>query len=353
MHTVVYRWMIDKKLIKEIIEMGNHSLEKFLLTQSRSDENNNYIKDVLCRYYEYNGNYNEAAEVLASLAKRPESGLTLSDRLMYLGRAMACLRSKKLSTPALNVTSLRDVEDLLQVAEIQKMVLDLLLSSQIDGRTDIIDKLNSCLFTLGELYSNFAEPHSLWEAQLAILQLSNHDDRELVNQIWENILLKVVEDCGDIGEHNKMTIALEKIKSLASSHPINSSTFDLEYVTTMLEYLNCNLGGDLESVYTTMLTIGAPMESLVAIYKKIYSTNDPRWQKTSELHVLEVIMSLARYYLQNVDLWPSGMQRRSIAVNLFDLLVICQNMLYSRFAHSPLIEGVIAIKNELDNIIKN
>jgi len=41
---------------------------------------------------------------------------------MYLGRAMACLRSKKLSTPALTVTSLRDVEDLLQVAEIQKMV---------------------------------------------------------------------------------------------------------------------------------------------------------------------------------------------------------------------------------------
>jgi len=36
-----------------------------------------------------------------------------------------------------------------------------------------------------------------------------------------------VKDCGDIGEHNKMTIALEKIKSLASSHPINSSTFDL------------------------------------------------------------------------------------------------------------------------------
>lgn len=36
-----------------------------------------------------------------------------------------------------------------------------------------------------------------------------------------------MEDCGDIGEHNKMTIVLEKIKSLASSHPINSSTFDL------------------------------------------------------------------------------------------------------------------------------
>ncbi|XP_060869105.1 nuclear pore complex protein Nup155-like isoform X2 [Metopolophium dirhodum] len=353
MHTVVYRWMIDKKLIKETIEMGHHSLEKFLLAQSRSENNNNYIKDVLCRYYEYNGNYYEAAEVLASLAKRPESGLTLSDRIMYLGQAMACLRSKKLSIPALNVTSLRDVEDLLQVAEIQKMILDLLLSSQIDRKADVIDKLNSHLFILGELYSDFAEPHSLWEAQLAILQLSNHDDHELVNQIWENILLKVVEDCGDIDEHNKMTIALEKIKSLASSHPINSSTFDLEYVTTMLEYLNCNLGGDLESVYTTMLTIGAPIESLVAIYKKIYSTNDPRWQKTSELHVLEVIMSLARYYLQNVDLWPSGMQRRSIAVNLLDLLVICQNMLYSRFAHSPLIEGVIAIKNELDNIIKN
>ncbi|XP_050420634.1 nuclear pore complex protein Nup155 isoform X2 [Adelges cooleyi] len=353
MHTVVYRWLIEKKLIRETIEMGNHSLEKFLLSQSKTDDSNNYIKDVLCRYYEYNGNYNEAAEVLASLAKKSDVGLTLSDRLMYLGRAMACLRSKKLSTPALNATSLREVEDLLQVAEIQKMILDLLSSAEFDGKLDNIEKLNSRLYTLGDLYSQFAEPHKIWEAQLAIFQLSNHDDRELINQIWENILLKVVKDCGDIGEHNKMTIALEKVKSLASSHPINSSTFDLEYVTTMLEYLNCNLGGDLESVYTTMLTIGAPIESLVSIYKKIYSTNDPRWQKTSELHVLEVIMSLARYYLQNVDLWPSGMQRRSIAVNLFDLLVICQNMLYSRFAQSPLIEGVNAIKNELDNIIKN
>lgn len=44
----------------------------------------------------------------------------------------------------------------------------------------------------------------------------------------------VVEDCGDIGEHNKMTIALEKIKSLASSHPINSSTFDLGILGLLL-----------------------------------------------------------------------------------------------------------------------
>jgi len=45
--------------------------------------------------------------------------------------------------------------------------------------------------------------------------------------IISHFYLLVVEDCGDIDEHNKMTIALEKIKSLASSHPINSSTFDL------------------------------------------------------------------------------------------------------------------------------
>ncbi|XP_050544932.1 nuclear pore complex protein Nup155 isoform X2 [Daktulosphaira vitifoliae] len=243
MHTVVYRWLIDKKLIRETIEMGNHSLEKFLLSQSRSDDSNNYIKDVLCRYYEYNGNYNEAAEVLASLAKKPEGGLNLNDRLMYLGRAMACLRSKKLSTPALSATSLREVEDLLQVAEIQKMILDLISSCQIDGKIDIIEKLNCRLYTLGDLYSQFAEPYKIWEAQLAIFQLSNHDDRELINQIWENILLKVVEDCGDIGEHNKMTIALEKVKSLASSHPINSSTFDLDNNTqkpVMVELRICD-----------------------------------------------------------------------------------------------------------------
>lgn len=36
-----------------------------------------------------------------------------------------------------------------------------------------------------------------------------------------------------------MTIALEKIKSLASSHPINSSTFDLGMF--VLEVTNLNL----------------------------------------------------------------------------------------------------------------
>lgn len=41
-----------------------------------------------------------------------------------------------------------------------------------------------------QLFNQFSEPYNLWEAQLAILQFSNHDDRELVNQIWENILLK-------------------------------------------------------------------------------------------------------------------------------------------------------------------
>lgn len=50
------------------------------------------------------------------------------------------------------------------------------------------------------------------------------------------ILFLVVEDCGDIGDHNKMTIALEKIKSLASSHPINSSTFDLGVYEYLLLY---------------------------------------------------------------------------------------------------------------------
>lgn len=48
-----------------------------------------------------------------------------------------------------------------------------------------------------------------------------------------------MEDCGDIGEHNKMTIVLEKIKSLASSHPINSSTFDLGIVGFLIA--NCKI----------------------------------------------------------------------------------------------------------------
>lgn len=39
-----------------------------------------------------------------------------------------------------------------------------------------------------QLYEEFAEPYKLWECQLAIIDVSGHDDIDLIQGIWNNII---------------------------------------------------------------------------------------------------------------------------------------------------------------------
>lgn len=44
------------------------------------------------------------------------------------------------------------------------------------------------IYALFQLYEEFAEPYKLWECQLAIIDVSGHDDIDLIQGIWSNII---------------------------------------------------------------------------------------------------------------------------------------------------------------------
>lgn len=53
---------------------------------------------------------------------------------------------------------------------------------------DAKTRLNNELFTCTELYEEFAEPFKLWECNLALVHSTSHNDPQLIEDIWRNII---------------------------------------------------------------------------------------------------------------------------------------------------------------------
>ncbi|KAJ2729251.1 hypothetical protein H4R23_003504, partial [Coemansia sp. Cherry 401B] len=81
-------------------------------------------------------------------------------------------------------------EDQLEIAQVQ-LEIQQQLRAQDAPEAPALDRR---LYTVSELYDRFAEPLRLWDAMLLIFRASNHDDAELVADIWLTILRTVLDD---------------------------------------------------------------------------------------------------------------------------------------------------------------
>lgn len=66
------------------------------------------------------------------------------------------------------------------------------ISNLQDYNTEIVEdaknRLNDELFSCTELYEEFAEPFKLWECNLALIHSTSHNDPQLIEDIWANII---------------------------------------------------------------------------------------------------------------------------------------------------------------------
>jgi hypothetical protein len=64
------------------------------------------------------------------------------------------------------------------------------VGQRITGSNISIEELNQRLFTVSELYDRFANPFNLAHIKLAILACAGHYEREIVENVWVDILKK-------------------------------------------------------------------------------------------------------------------------------------------------------------------
>lgn len=223
LHVAVYEWMLFNNLLVEMLSITNSSLGDFLSRSVTQTPINLHLADLLWKYYERNCQHASAAKILDKLATMHSENIPLTKRIEYLARAVMCMRSDAVGYSVHHGEMLRDLEDKLEVAQVQKQIYDTLASgvSRVDPNQvrEAVRNLDIRLFNMSQLYSDFAENFDLWECQLTILNCSHHNEPRLINSVWSHILDRELEESGSSTE--KAQRLLSKVQSLSSEFGVS------------------------------------------------------------------------------------------------------------------------------------
>lgn len=197
-HYTLYNWLYEHGQNDKLLEIKSSYLENFLKEKTTELHDSIALMDFLWMFYERNGHFNAAAQILAKLADQQSTDITLVKRIEYLSRAIVCMKSLDTRLMGASFGKLNSageflhiLEEKMEVARIQMQLLDSIEKlPQPQHYEDAIRVLNSSLHNVTTLYKDFAEPFQLFECQLKILHCAGHEDLNLIENIWSNIIDK-------------------------------------------------------------------------------------------------------------------------------------------------------------------
>lgn len=269
---------------------------------------------------------------------------------------------------------LKNLEDKLEVARVQKLILDAvstLVGTQHAGAaaTDAVRALNYTLYDISQLYTDFTEPFELWECKLAILNCSHHNDPLLIESVWANILERELREDGTGAE--RLARLLFKVRSLAAEYGTAGCCFPLAFLVHELELHCCKLGQPAGVVPEALLAFGegttgaAPattvtaaavlaggdtaldVEQLLDLYGRMMSMNERVWAtEGNEWHLVEATARLVALLAEQAARIPVR-QRRRVVAKAQELMSTCRNLLYPKPGTKQLIDALVQIEAKL------
>nr|CAD7455399.1 unnamed protein product [Timema tahoe] len=320
-HVAIYDWMRSHNLDGELIKVCQPSLELYLTRATQRNPNDMHTFDLLWKFYERTNNHAAAARILNKLATTPGNLVNLDQRIFYLARALMCLRGDKIGyAPHLGLF-LRELEDRLDIGYIQQKILVSVTNQRAHNRLaeEAIEKLNSNLYDLTELYENFAEPFSLWEAKLSIIHSSGHLDMSLIEKVWLKLIESELRNCGSMSGNDKMSVLMNKVKYLGQEYSLSPRCFPLGAI-----------GKDKNIM--------------------LFEAKDRCWfLEGDEYHLARVIADLINSFANNPTVVPL-VERRMAAAKAGDLISSCLTTLYSRPDTNELVELLRGIHAKINRM---
>eukprot|EP00096_Caligus_rogercresseyi_P005390 TRINITY_DN2077_c0_g1_i1.p1 TRINITY_DN2077_c0_g1~~TRINITY_DN2077_c0_g1_i1.p1 ORF type:complete len:1265 (-),score=396.32 TRINITY_DN2077_c0_g1_i1:325-4119(-) len=236
-HAALYQWLVEEKHYERLLEIQSPYLEDFLKRGTHQHPETLLMFDLLWKHYEKTRSYAAAAKILAKLAERHSTEVSLKERLEYLSRAIMCVKSGEMGSES-NAAGelLHDLEEKMEVARVQLQILDALNSHGGPEVTNAVSRLNSDLLDISTLYQDFAEPYGLWECQLAVLHTAGHPDQMLIETLWEHIIDEETRNGEGLSSINpylaktKIAGLSSKIKTLGRIYASSQKYFPLEYI---------------------------------------------------------------------------------------------------------------------------
>uniref|UniRef100_A0A182M8L3 Nucleoporin Nup133/Nup155-like N-terminal domain-containing protein n=1 Tax=Anopheles culicifacies TaxID=139723 RepID=A0A182M8L3_9DIPT len=351
LHIAIYEWLLSKNLFAELLEITEPSLGVFLSRAIVRTPENLVLADLLWKYHERNGQHAAAAKILDKLANAASDSINLQQRIEYLARAVMCMRSESVGFSAHNGVLLKDLEDKLEVAQIQRQVYDALtlLTHHSDERYDALKLLDSNLYNLTQLYSDFAEQYELWECKLTILNCSHHNDPLLIESVWTHILDRELQGRDTCAERCRRLLA--KVKSLALEYDSTGCCFPLAYIVREVEIRCFRLGMYNSPVPEALIEMNLDIEELLNIYSRLVSMNERIWvTEDDELYLIRSTSALLSLIVNQPKLVPFK-DRRKVMSKSQDLISAALNILYTKPDTQPLIDVFRDTQSKLQRIL--
>uniref|UniRef100_A0A336MUH0 CSON006340 protein n=1 Tax=Culicoides sonorensis TaxID=179676 RepID=A0A336MUH0_CULSO len=350
LHNSVYEWLLSRDLLSELLGISEQSLGEFLSRSAARAPDNLKLSDLLWKYHERNGQHSAAARILDNLASSETEAIDLQQRIEYLARAIMCMRSDSVGASAHNGVLLKELEDKLEIARVQKQILDAVGTFTATNNTkDAIRSLNSSLYNMTHLYSDFCEDFDLWECKLMILSCSHHNDPLLIESVWTKILDKELQLPDTNTE--KVRHMLLKVQSLAAEYGNGGYCFPLRFIVREMEVRCFKLRVYDSPVPEALLAMNLDIDSLLDIYASMVSMNERIWAtEDDELYLVRATTKLLSILSSDQSLVHPKNRRRMVAKSQ-DLISACLNLLYTKPNTEECINNLREIQAKLQRFV--
>ncbi|KAH8397600.1 hypothetical protein KR215_001922, partial [Drosophila sulfurigaster] len=329
-HVTIYEWLLSHDMNSELLELVQPSLGEFLRRSvSRNPENVKLI-DLLWKYYEKNGHHSQASQILDNLAMTRTENITLDVRIDYLVRAVMCMRNETVGSSITNGIFLKELEDKLEIARVQKSVLVAMnpVANTNHEARQAINELNCALYDITQLYQNFAERFDLWECQLSILNCSNHNDPLLIESVWGNIINSAVDPAGST--QDRSTRLFTKIEVLVREFGESGPCFPFAFLIRELEIKACQMHLPEGTVPEKLFAMKLDIELLLEYYSRMISMNERIWaNEGNEWHLIQSAIRVVTLLSDNAQaIWYRS--KRRILGKAQDIVAACLNICYQK-----------------------
>uniref|UniRef100_A0A1I8PU24 Uncharacterized protein n=1 Tax=Stomoxys calcitrans TaxID=35570 RepID=A0A1I8PU24_STOCA len=330
LHVCVYEWLMVHDMLSELLSLTEQSLGEFLRRNVVRNPDNFNLIDLLWKYYEKNGYHAQAARILDNLASAASAGIPLQQRIEYLARAVICMRNDGVGYSISNGVLLKELEDKLEIARVQKNVLDAVtsLANTNPEAAKAVDDLNKYLFDITQLYENYADRFDLWECKLTILNCSHHNDPLLIESVWNQIIDNVVKSANTRQE--QATRLFSKIESLFKEFGESGHCFPLAFIIRELEIKACQLRLPEGIVPDKLAALNIDIELLMEYYSRMISINERIWaNEGNEWHLVQSSIRVITLLSSNAHtIWSRS--RRRVIGKAQDMVSVCLNLCYQK-----------------------
>nr|XP_017099232.2 LOW QUALITY PROTEIN: nuclear pore complex protein Nup154 [Drosophila bipectinata] len=350
-HVTLYEWLLAHEMLSELLEVVEPSLGEFLRRSVSRNAENVILIDLLWKYYEKNGHHAQAAQILDNLAMTRSENITLEQRIEYLVRAVMCMRNGNVGSSITNGIFLKELEDKLDIARVQKGVLADMraLASRNIEAASAVKELNFALYDITQLYQHFAEPFNLWECQLSILNCSHHNDPLLIESVWGNIINSIVEEPGTT--HERSVRLFTKMELLVREYGESGACFPFAFLIRELEIKACQLKLPEGIVPEKLVTMNLDVELLLEYYSRMISMNERVWaNEGNEWHLIQSAIRVVSLLADNAQtIWYRS--KRRIIGKAQDIVAGCLNICYQKPDTNRLQHSLKELQSRLQRLL--